>query len=89
MSPGEVKGYLRQLSLRKGLTAEEKEAVKFALDALEVMVAVAPVVAKANKELEHVKNSDNAISVVDAGGVPEPNTGWTGYDVSPDREGPE
>jgi len=89
MTPGEVKGYLRQIICRKEISKEEKEAVGCALQAVELMLSVAPVISKATKELENVKDHSGAISVVDTGEIPEPNTGWVGDHVLPYRKGPK
>ena len=65
MTPGEIKGYAKQAMKRKELTAEEKTAISFLLDALEAMMAVAPIVYRANEELKNVKNSDGNASATD------------------------
>ena len=65
MTPGQVKGYLRQLSLRKGLSAEEKVALKYAMETMDIMVQVAPVILRANKELESVSLDADSVGYVD------------------------
>jgi hypothetical protein len=89
MTPGEVKGYARQAMKRKELSPQEKTAISLLIDGMEAMLAVAPIVSKANKELVNVKDSNDVIGVVDARDGADPNTGWKGDYVLPNREGDE
>ena len=73
MSPGEIKGYARQAMKRKQLTAEEKTAISLLLDALEAMLAIAPVIQEINREIKSDKNK-----TIDDKVLADPNTGWNG-----------
>jgi len=73
MSPGEIKGYARQAMKRKQLTAEEKTAISLLLDALEAMLAIAPVIQEINREIKSDKNK-----TIDDKALADPNTGWNG-----------
>lgn len=66
MTPGEVKGYLKQTQKRKELTAEERKAISLVLDSVEIMQAVSSIISQANRKLKSVKTdftSDSSHSV--------------------------
>ena len=66
MTPGEVKGYATQAMKRKVLTPEEKTAIAFLLETLEIMLVVAPTIKKIQDEMElsDVENNFSATSAV-------------------------
>ena len=100
MTPGEVKGFLKQLRMR-AVTDEEREAVDFALEAMRLMLVIAPTISKVNKlndelretKVKNVKDSSRSSwvspDVINSRGdsQAEPNTGWICDDVPPDRTG--
>ena len=71
MTPGEIKGYARQAMKRKELSPEEKTAISMLIDGLDAMLAVAPIIAKANHAIKHDKKNS-------AEPPADPNTGWKG-----------
>lgn len=62
MSPGEVKGFLRQLQRRKSTSPEERTAVEFAIDTLDLLIALEPIISKARKGLENVRSDTDSSS---------------------------
>ena len=69
MTKGAIKGHLLQLSIAGTTNKEQKEAIKLALQALEVLKTLEPFVTQLKKEISNARNtSPSTIS-------PEPGKG--------------
>ena len=56
MSPGEIKGHLRQLIKSKTTSKEQKEAVQLGMDAVFALKALQPFLEKVKEELAAAKD---------------------------------